>query len=422
MADFSTGDFEITTGKKGADRYAKVTWPIRYGRYHEIRTPEHLFEFNLNGEVKYIRGLTQRWPHPMEWLKRTDANDWVYYSTGAYNEVLSYLGEYYRPCLPYPSNSLWDYDPFSEPGIENAIRAWSELGRRLEGLLKNGVPGALRAHLSRIKTADSTALCRKAKVLHRIIGSPIPVLPPDARHVDYDLIPVIIADGCLYQCDFCCLKSRGSFESRSPADIRLQIKNLKRFYGDNLPNYNALFLGNHEALAAGREHILMAAEEAYSAFGFDDSYIESPTLFMFGSVDSLLDAGHCMFEALNSLPYDTFINLGLESADAATLRRLKKPLSATKIKAALERLLDVNRAYHKVEITANFLLGEQLADSHHQALLELLHGCLDRFYSKGAVYLSPLAGSGRKRQLQRTFLELKQFSRLPAYIYLIQRL
>ena len=67
-------NLEIAVDKQRADRHAKVTYPIRYGRFCEIRTPEYLFQFNLNGEVKYIRGLSRNWPHPAEWLKRTDVN------------------------------------------------------------------------------------------------------------------------------------------------------------------------------------------------------------------------------------------------------------------------------------------------------------------------------------------------------------
>lgn len=46
----------ITLDRQGSDRYAKVSYPIRYGRLAEMNTPDHLFQFNLNGEIKYISG------------------------------------------------------------------------------------------------------------------------------------------------------------------------------------------------------------------------------------------------------------------------------------------------------------------------------------------------------------------------------
>ncbi len=152
MADQSVEILEISVRKKAADRYSKVTYPIRYGRYTEITTAEHVFDFNLNGEIRCIRGRNHNWPHPMEWLKRTDGNDWVYYSTGAYNEVFSFLGEYYRPCLSYPSNSLWDYDPFAEAGVKKAFQAWLGLFGGLMDRILNGVPQHTKKLLTQIKS------------------------------------------------------------------------------------------------------------------------------------------------------------------------------------------------------------------------------------------------------------------------------
>ena len=99
----------ISVEKQGPSRISKASFRLLYGRYSEIRTHEYEFLFNLNGEIKFIRGLNVNWPHPAEQLKRTDGNDWVYYSVGddsSENGVISWLGEYYLPCLPYPSNSI----------------------------------------------------------------------------------------------------------------------------------------------------------------------------------------------------------------------------------------------------------------------------------------------------------------------------
>jgi hypothetical protein len=85
-------------------------------------------------------------------------------------------------------------------------------------------------------------------------------------------------------------------------------------------------------------------------------------------------------------------------------------------------MLDINRRYLNIEITANFLLGDCLAPGHYLALIELIRSGLDRFYSKGAIYLSPLKTSCNRSALLRQFVEIKNKSRLPAYLYMIQRL
>jgi hypothetical protein len=419
---YRLNDLKITIDKQGANRYTKASYPVRYGKFGEIKTPQYLFQYNLSGEIKTIRGLNRNWPHPAEWLKRTDANDWVFYSVGRYHRLFSFLGEYYLPCLSYPSNSLWEYNPFDDFTIQNALAAGSRLVTDLRPLLANGVPCKIKDFVGRISRHDTNTLSLKPEKLHQIIGGPVSVLPPDTRHVDYEVIPLMVADGCLYHCDFCCVKSHRSFHRRSEANIRRQIRRLKSFYGADLGNYNALFLGNHDALAAGWEAIGMSAVEAYKAFDFEKSNIKNPGLFLFGSADSLLNAGDKLFEALNRVPFYTYINIGLESADAATLAIINKPIELNKIKDAFQKMLDLNRRYLNIEITANFLLGDRLAPEHYTAIIELSRNCLGRFYSKGGIYLSPLNNSRNRKALLRQFVEIKNKIRLPTYLYLIQRL
>jgi len=422
VQSYRLNDIAVTIDRQGAERFTKASYPVRYGRYCEIKTADYLFEYNLNGEIKTIRGLGPNWPHPAEWLKRTDANDWIFYSVGRYHRLFSYLGEYYLPCLSYPSNSLWQYDPFDDTAIRKALAARSRLAAILRAMLANGIPSKIKEFLSRILDHDAGRLHLRTKKLHQIIGGPVSVLPPDARHVDYEVIPLMVADGCLYHCDFCCVKSPRSFRRRSTADIRRQIRQLKTFYGPNIGNYNALFLGNHDALAAGWQSIGMAAEWAHRTFDFDHSHIKNPALFLFGSADSLLAAGEKLFEALNRIPFYTYVNIGLESAHAATLSLINKPLEPAKIKDAFHKILDINRRYLNIEITANFLLGDHLPSGHYVALIELIRSSLNRYYSKGGVYLSPLKTSRDRQSLLRRFTEIKTQSRLPAYLYLIQRL
>ena len=422
MGHYRLNNLDITLEREGAKRFTKTSYPIRYGRFCEIETQKYLFQFNLNGEIKYIRGFTQDWPHPAEWLKRTDADDWVYYSTGGYRGIFHALGEYYLPCLSYPSNSVYGYNPFADSNIQKAFSVWSRLLADLRSMRTNGIPPKIRDFLCLISGCDSHTLRMKSEKLHRIIGGQVSVLPPDTRHVDYGVIPLMLADGCLYHCGFCCVKTRQNFRPRPRNNVRQQIRQLQAFYGADLTNYNAVFLGNHDALAAGRERICMVAAEAYAAFDFEKAYVKNAALFLFGSVDSLLDAGNNLFEALNRMPFYTYINIGMESMDAGTLRSIQKPLEIHKIEDAFRMMLAVNRSFPNLEITANFLLGDRLPPVHYQALIELIRNRLDRYYSKGAVYLSPLNTSHDNRRLLRTFVEIKNLSRLPTYLYLIQRL
>jgi len=414
----------ISVEKEAPRRIAKASFPLRYGKYSEIRTSNYEFVFNLNGEIKFIRGLNTNWPHPAEQLKRTDGNDWIYYSVGdksGDNGIISWMGEYYLPCLPYSSNPVWELKYFSNPSIMNAFAAWSQLYADLYMASKDRFHSKAKNFISSILVNNDKVLHERSQKLHSIIGGRISVLSPDTRHVDYEIIPLNVADGCLYHCKFCCVKSSRRFQARTGNDILEQIRKLKLFYGRNLENYNALFLGNHDALAAGEKLIFMAASKAYKDFGFG-MRAESPFLFLFGSVDSLLNSQNHLFEKLNNLPFYIYINVGLESIDPSTLKFLGKPLSESTVLEAFQKMLDINASFENIEITANFILGKGLPETHYQSLKDLLRNAPFISRGKGGIYLSPLKDNPKRRELLPLIKEIKNYSKIPVFIYLIQRL
>ena len=418
MTSYRLNNMAVTVDREGAGEFTKATFPIRYGRYSEIKTSDYEFHFNLKGEIKFIRGLGPGWRHPGELLKRTDGNDWVYYSLGSVGQrIFSLLGEYYLPCLPYVSNYIWEFNPFTDMNVMRAFAGWSQLYGSLREMKYDQAPAKIKDFLDLVAQNDESALFNQSKILQSISGERISVLPPDTRHVDYEVIPLMIADGCLYHCDFCCVKSPKRFSPRSRGNILEQIEKLKVFYQKNLENYKGLFLGNHDALGAGSDLILMAVSESIKRLDLQD-----PILFLFGSVDSLLRAEPGLFDELDSLCSRTYINLGLESLDPDVLSAIKKPLDAQKIRHAFNRMMELNQEYANIELTANFLMGEHLPPGHIHSLLEMLKSLPDPEYRKGAIYLSPLLESRTRTNLLNTFYEIKNLSPLPAYIYLIQRL
>ncbi len=137
---------------------------------------------------------------------------------------------------------------------------------------------------------------------------------------------------------------------------------------------------------------------------------------------SLLRSGPDLFEKLNQLPFYTYINIGFESVDPDTLAGIGKPVKSEQVRLAFDKMLEVNRAYDRVEITGNFIAGDTLSPEHDNSLGDLLKHAGTAGQSKGAVYLSPLKDSPKKRELLPRFYEIKKESRLPVFIYLIQRL
>ena len=410
-----------TLFKHGDKKYTKASYPVRTGIYSEIETDEFTYHFNLNSEMIRIIGRTADWPHPQEWLKRTTGNDWIYYSTGGYTGVFETTGEYYLPNLPYLTNNVLGGKPFHNECIQSATRLWHQKLTAVRKTIRppdSQVTRFLDAALS--KTPEH--LAEKAGDFTSCCGGKTSVLPPDTRHVDYNVIPLSLSEGCLYKCRFCKVKNSKPFSVRSRSQISKQITGLRKLYGEDLINYNSVFLGEHDSLCAGRESLCFAIREAVEKFHLNDSWCHGSNIFLFGSVFSLLNAPLSVFDELSLTGPDIYINIGLESADQDTLDQLGKPLTAQTVIAAFELIQHINEKYRNIEITANFVTGDTLSQNHYRALLSLVRERISHQKSKGCIYLSPLQfGSPSRSQLFK-FYRLKVQSRLPLFLYTIQKL
>ena len=420
-------DLKILPNRRGSGIYTKSSHPVRYGVYTEVHIGSYTFHYNLKGQIKTIIGTGNNWPHPAEWLKRTAANNWVYYSTGRYyTGSFDLLGEYYLPCTAYPTNILDQENPFSRPAVQAALDMAAGMPAsfsKLRGSVDRRTTAPdLCAFLDQAENQNPGRLKNEAVELHDILGAPITVLPPDCRLVDYDVVPIILTEGCLYNCHFCRVKTPTPFTKRSRENVDRQLLRLKGFFGPDLVNYNSVFFGQHDALAASPELIIYTAQRAYDFLEIAGSYMQGPRLFLFGSVDSFLEKKEDFFLALNRLPWHVHINLGLESFDNTTLAMLGKPLAAEKIKQTFVRSMALNRRLPNLTVSVNFVLGEQLPASHLAALDRLLDDRTIPFTSRTTLYLSPLIGSKDSGLLLDQFRQIKRKSRLETYLYLIQRL
>ena len=416
---FQTKNISIELDIRGDNKYTKVSYPVKYGLFSRLETSNYVFEFNKNHEIIHAKSRNSEWQHPSEWLKRTIGNDWVYYSTGGYSGVFEAIGEYYLPNLMYKTNSLIGGTPFCHDPIDNIVKNWHKI---LMGLSAADIPDPFFSWLKNIQQQTPEKLQEKAEKLFKISGSRVSVMPPDARHVDYNIIPINISDGCLYKCRFCKIKNHKKFTVRSQQDIDNQIKQLKKLYNSDITNFNALFLGEHDALNAPGDLILETAQNAHHAFNFRTSYMADINLFIFGSADSFLNKGQTFFTKLNQLDFQTFINIGLESYDQATLDLIGKPITREMVGRAFKKIQEINNACPNIEITCNFVMDESLPGTHYDALMTLIRDSVNRTRPKGNIYMSPLKFGSPSREVLYDFYRLKAMSRFPTFLYIIQRL
>jgi radical SAM superfamily enzyme YgiQ (UPF0313 family) len=422
MERYQLEELEIFFDCAGRDDWGKFSFPVWYGISVKMNWREYRYDFNLRGGLKKVSGGPRVWPDPQEVLKRTDGNDLIYYGVHGYESSYDLIKNYYVPFNGIYESDLFDENPLDGPPVRQALDGFDKLAIEAGRLAAAASCERPREFLQRVSALNREALAEEARALHCIMGANLPVLPPETIDVDYEVIPLILTEGCAYNCRFCLFKTTGGFRMRSAQNVAAQIRSLKDFYGADLINYNSLILGQNDALAAGEELLVGAAETAYDILNLSASYHRGrPNLFMFGSVDSFLEAEHSLLDRLERLPYHTSINVGMESFDQETLDRLGKPLKAERVREAFRKMQAVNRSRSNIAVSCNFVLGGDLPSRHPEAIKTVL-AAETTARDRGAVYLSPLIGASRRRDILREFREIKMSSALPVFIYLAQRL
>jgi hypothetical protein len=415
-----TSQCQFSFRVSGSKTFPKISYPTHPGIYNTLETDRYIFHFNLNNEIIRAKGKDKNWRHPHEWFKRTMGNDWVYYSTGGYTGVFEATGEYYLPNFNYSSNNIIGGKPFKAKEISGFANDWFTSLQTIANA--ELYTPAERRFLYEVLLNNPTRLQAKAQLLHNIIGGRVSVLPPDARHVGYNLIPVTISRGCLYKCKFCSVKNNHPFKELPVKEIDQQIEELRRLYGNDLINYNAIYLGEHDALNASPGTILHSIHKAYNRFGLYDSYLDGVSCFFFGSATSLLEAPEQLFFELNQIPGMVYINIGLESPNQSTLDQLGKPITSAQVWDAFKRIQSLNRAYANLEISVNLIMDENLPPAHYKEVEQLIRDTEVFQQAKGTVYFSPLTFNKPSRSRMFEFNRLKLMSRFPTFLYIIQRL
>lgn len=414
-----TSDIELLFGREGRRDWAKFSFPVLYGQSVQAKWGKYLFDFDLNGALKKISGFPPTWPNQLEQLKRTMANTYIYYGIFGYEATYHMLKNYYVPFNGTCDPPVFNEQPFAEPHIQTALEAFDRFVLECPEEADRAESRAAAKFLRKIASQDRAFLAAQASRLHEIIGGSVPVLPPDTLLVDYEVIPVLISDGCLYGCRFCGFGNKKKYSTLDHASILSQLNDLKEFYGEDLSNYNSVFIGQNDALAAGAELVEFAAMASYEILELKKSYHHGAFLFLFASADSLLNCSDKLFQFLNSSPYETHINIGLESPSSATLRMLGKPLTSSRVREAFMRAGEINKKYEKINVSTNFVLGQSLPPEHLESVISLLSSA-PVYSGRDTVYLSPLMNDCERMQIRDEFTEIKRRSRPDVFLYTIQ--
>jgi len=419
-------DVVITNYYKGRRNFSPVSYSSFEGIKHIVEYKGYKFVFDLTGEIKWILNEhIKNWPDPLAKIKRTLTNEWVVYLSYGYEDIYALTGVYYIPVRERLDYVPIVFDlPFKSKWFKGSIDCFYELIGFLPNCCKDIPLDISNIILKIINANKNLELKRKAHIFHHLISGTVPILPPDTVFVDYNVIPILISEGCLYNCKFCCLKTGNEWRQRTKDEITRQIKRLKEFLGEDIINYPAIFLGQNDALASSPELILETATIGFESLLKDSIFIEK-SLYIFASTTSLLNAPSWLFKELNKIGYKhIYINCGLESFEQEVLNMIGKPITTKEVEEVYKLALGINQDYTCIEISLNFLISNDFPFKHMETLLKNITAPSFKL-PKGTIYISPLLGKQYKynlRELRDIIFKLKIGSKWDIRLYLMQSL
>ncbi len=397
---------KCTLFKEGRRDYDPVSHIVFRGIYHEIRCGDLRFLTDLSGDIKWIfREGGGSIYEEGTLFRRTLGGRWIYYDSSLYGEAFDLAGRHYLPLsIDMPPISGLDRE---RQLLDAGLEAWN-------GLIQKGCLEAC------YRFRDTKGLMRRSIGLrHTIMGS-VPVVPPEALFFDYDLIPVIVKEGCLANCGFCAIKGGADPKGRTLAEIRGTILGLRDWIGCDRVNYPLVFLGQNDALSCETGVLEEAANMAYEVLSIEDNYFSTSGLLLFGSPQSILEKGIQDFLRLDALPFTRiYINVGIESLHGPTISALGRPFDVMLSQKALKFIDEIHDATQKVAVSTNFLISLTFPQEHTKLLEDYLVG-LEDGGKRGKVFLSPLFGQYESiGAIKREVFRLKARSLRPVYLYFL---
>ena len=364
----------IRTNRQGQKECGNFSFPARPARYHHVETEDLTIHFSLAWRPIFLQAK-KCWPNPAEWLKISLSGRPLYYSSLGYGDLASLFHQFYVPIELGPQRDVSANNVNERVAAKMALSkmealAGANAGAEEKDPLWGKVIGGLR-FWNRFFIVKFPSLLR-AKVN---------VLPPDCMLCDYDVFPVILATGCLYNCGFCRFKDGTDHSPRTKMEIESQTDRLLHTLRDEKTMFKGVFLGNQDALGVSDGLIFYAIALVREKM----PWIKN--VFLFASADSLLKKDMSFFSHLEESGLNYFINVGIESVDETTVALLKKPVSKDRVMAAWHFINLINQRFPQVEISLNILVNQGLPHSHWTELFELLQE--ETPFPKGTIYLVP---------------------------------
>jgi radical SAM superfamily enzyme len=250
-------------------------------------------------------------------------------------------------------------------------------------------------------------LLKESERLHSIIGSLIPVMPPQLAFHHYHGIPVRVQNGCGGGCTFCDFYAKRKIEILPLEDVIKQIDQMAEYFGEEVDHVDTIVILDGDALTVPTDQLGAELEHAIERFGLiREQALVQPK-----------DIGHAFVRAKTVLKKTSeelaylkdkglhYVNMGLETGCKELLRIAKPGQKLEDFKEAAERLTSVG-----IKVSVNILagLGGKKFEKNHVAETLSFVRALPQGIATFLAYLERKPDSRYIKQEEEDFIPLER--------------
>jgi len=215
-------------------------------------------------------------------------------------------------------------------------------------------------------------LLKESERFHSIIGSQIPVMPPQLAFYHYHAIPVRVQNGCGGGCTYCDFYENRKIEILPQADVLKQIDQMAEYLGEEVDHFEQVVLIDGDALTVPTEQLAVELRYAREKFGFlPEDTAPKPWNFAhaFAKYKTILGKTEEELAYLREQGLH-YINMGLETGCKELARIVKPGQELEGFREAVKRLVKVD-----IKVSINIIVGlggKKFADRHVNETINFL--------------------------------------------------
>ncbi len=355
---------------QGYDLWSAISFNI--GRTHKAIVRDNprlgfrqpgmfVFDFDTKGRLVNAAYTGSQWgPKTFDdyrpEIHRLLSGTWI---QGKWEDRALESGLNYQPKIVGPGDDVYDMVMETLDGLVDALK-----NARISGPGKTSETANQITALNRLPIKNRQGLLKESEKFHAIIGSQIPVMPPQLAFHHYHAIPVRVQNGCGGGCTYCDFYENRRIEILPQAGVLKQIDQMAEYLGEEVDHFDQVVLIDGDALTVPTGQLAAELRYAREKFRFlpsETTYTPWNFAHAFAKYKSVLGKSAEELAYLREQGLYT-INMGLETGCKELAQIVKPGQDLEGFREAVKRLVNVD-----IKVSINIIVGlggKKFADRH----------------------------------------------------------